>query len=286
MPTLRGTTEEDFKSFGVFLGGFDNPITAAQQRLLSQWEVFVVDPLQDGVADALETCHSTSKHVVARIDIHALVDSDLGVKACDVIKTINLLNQTIESLVRDGMQGNHAYSGVLLAGFREHFQPAVMNALAMYIKDLGLDLWLELSSPEYLTEDEARTIEMKHIKGIVYRSGTIRPDGDRQNYFQMEAMRTVMRAVAGQRVARPPSLIMWETVDDDQEMQFAVVMRTYNWCTYNSALCWVGHASALRDAEVSRTRSITSKPLGALMWLKNESNMNAHDLWRGNDKVS
>jgi hypothetical protein len=280
--TIGETTKEELNSFGVFLGSFENPPTVAQQQLLSQWDVLVVDPFQEGVLNALSTCQPSSKHVLGRVDIQTLSQAELDEKTVDITKILAALVQTLDSHV---LNEHAAYSGVLLAGFREHLQPAVMNELAKHIKNLGLDLWLELSFPEYLTEDEARAIDMKFVKGIVYRNGTIRPDGDRQNYFQMDKMRTVMRAVAGQRVAHGPALIMWETIDEDQETQFAVVIRTYNWCTYNSALCWVGHADAQFDAEIARTRSLRAKPLGALMWLKNEKNMNAHDVWRENDKV-
>ncbi|KFG79629.1 glycosyl transferase, group 1 family protein [Metarhizium anisopliae] len=285
--TSEKNTKEELNSFGVFLGSFSQPPTAVQHRLLSRWDILVVDPFQDGVANALKTCQPTAKHVLGRIDVHALTKNhDAGNKPAGVVRKLTMVMQALGSHLRDGNQEPPAYRGVLLAGFREHFQPPVMNELCRHIKDLGLDVWLELSCPEYLTEDEARALDMKHVKGIVYRNGTIRQDGDRQNFFQMEAMRTAMRAVAAQRVAHGPALVMWETVDDDSQMQFAVVMRAYSWCTYNSALCWIGHADALLDAERARTRSVATKPLGALMWLKNEANMAAHDAWRANDKIS
>ncbi|KHN97553.1 glycosyl transferase, group 1 family protein [Metarhizium album ARSEF 1941] len=273
--------KEELNSFGVFLGSLANPPTAAQHRLLSQWDILVLDPFQDGVTDALKTCQPISKHVLGRINVDVLTKHcHSGGKAENTIEKLNVVTEALERHLLVG------YRGVLLAGFREHFQTAVMNELSSYIRKLGLDVWLELSCPEYLAEEEARAIDMEHIKGIVYRNGTIRRDGDRQNFFQMAAMRTVMRAVAAQRVAHGPALVMWETVDNDKEMQFAVVVRAYNWCTYNSALCWVGHADALFNAESARTRSMTAKPLGALMWLKNEANMSAHDTWRANDKIA
>ncbi|KAK2612538.1 hypothetical protein QQS21_001476 [Conoideocrella luteorostrata] len=286
LQSSQETTKEELNSFGVFLGSFTNPPTDAQRRLLSQWDVLVVDPFRDGVADALATCQSTSRHVLGRIDVQALSGVATGKNTDDVIKNLTVLTQTLNSHLRCREQESSAYSGVLLAGFREHFRPAVMNELARCIKHIGLDLWLELSYPTYLTENEARAIDMKYVRGIVYRNGTIRQDGDRQNYFQMEAMRTVMRDVARQRVAHGPALIMWETIDDEEEMQFAVVMRTYNWCAYNSALCWIGHLDALIDAEAASTRSTRTKPLGALMWMKNENNMRAHDVWRTNNEIS
>ena len=96
--------------------------------------------------------------------------------------------------------------------------------------------------------------------------------------------RTAMRAIAAQRVPHGPPLMIWETVDDNVKLQYAVVQRSFSWCRYNSALCWIGSAAALTDAAVSAATS-SEKPLGALMWLKNEDNMRAHDLWRSNDQV-
>jgi hypothetical protein len=104
---------------------------------------------------------------------------------------------------------------------------------------LGLDLWLEMGPPGYLTKRQCRDINMEYIRGIVCRNGTIRPDGDRQNFFQMNDMRTEMRAIASQRVAHGPPLMMWETVDDGIEVPYAVVQRSFNWCRFNSATVWI-----------------------------------------------
>jgi hypothetical protein len=213
------------------------------------------------------------------------VKSDCSSNSDEVIRSLGIVAATLTTYFKNQNGEQSPFTGVLLADCHSHFQPAVLNEIAKYLNGLGLDLWLELSPPAYLTERQACSINMKFIRGIVYRNGTIRPDGDRQNYFQMTEMRTTMRAVAAQRVSHGPPIIMWETIDDGMKLQYAVVQRTFSWCRYNSALCWIGHEDALSDADAAATRTVAAKPLGALMWLKDEDVMKAHDLWRSNNQV-
>lgn len=278
---LKKSGEEELKTFGVFLGGFSTPPTQAQQKILSKWQVLVVDPSQPGVVDTLSSYPSNAKEILARIDVSAAVASDASISSETIIRNLETVIQALRNV-----SGTQVFTGILLANFRTHFQPAVVSELARFTSTLNQELWLELSYPDYLSEDEATQTDMTFVRGIVYRNGTMRPDGDRQNFFQMNEMRTAMRAVAGQRVAHGPALVMWETVDDDAQMQYAVATRTYNWCVFNSALCWVGHNDSLFNADVAESRSLKAKPLGALMWLKNEENMKAHDAWRVNDTIA
>jgi hypothetical protein len=237
------------------------------------------------VLETLACFPVTSRQVLARLDIPALTQSGASLKNDDVIKNLEILLGHVNTQLKNGDdRQSSSFTGVLLANFTQYFQPAVVNELARNIKHVGLDLWLELSHPDYLTEGEARALDMRQIHGLVYKNATIRPDGDRQNFFQMTAMRAVMRSVAAQRVSH--ALVVWEVVDNDAWLNYAVATRTHNWCTFTSALCWIGHADALVDAEAALTRSVAAKPLGALMWLKDEENMAAHDLWRANDEVS
>jgi hypothetical protein len=285
---VLNTSPEELKSFGVFLGSFANPPTRTQTHLLSQWDVLVVDPLQDGVFDALSTSRSTSPHIVGRLDVRSLVKSEGSPNSDEVIRSIQTVAQTLGTSFKSHQEaGRSPFTGVLLADYQTHFQPAVLNEIAKFINGLGLDLWLEMSPPDYLTERQCRDIRMDQIRGIVCRNGTIRrSDGDRQNYFQMTEMRAAMRTIAAQRVAHGPPLMMWEMIDDGVPLQYAVVQRSFNWCRFNSALLWIGSAAALTDADVATAQTVAEKPLGALMWLKDEENMKAHDVWRSNDQIS
>lgn len=277
--------ETEIKSFGAYLGAFEQPPTESQRALLSRWDIVAVDPTQPGVVAALASCPPTSAHVLARFDLPALTALHGSTSSDKVLNGLMVFSAALESHVQQAASQGAGFTGVLLAGFSECFPPAVVNELARYMKDRSYDFWLELSYPDYLPEEYALRINMHLLQGLVYRNGTIRPDGDRQNYFQMTAMRAVMRAMAGQRVSHNPALVMWETVDDGVPLQHAVATRTFNWCLYYCAVCWIGHASALTDAEAAKSETLPAKPLGALMWLKNDKNMNAHNTWRANDQV-
>ncbi|KAH8194643.1 hypothetical protein TruAng_011188 [Truncatella angustata] len=278
---IEKPTGEELKTFGVFLGSFAQPPTRAQQSLLSKWHVLVVDPLQDGVVQALQSYPTTSREILARIDIDKVAESTTTNSSAAIIQKLEILLQTMDSVL-----GQNVFTGLIITNFRLHFKPAIVNEVSRHARLLGRELWLELSYPDYISEAEAKEIDMNYIRGLIYQNGTMRPDGDRQNYFQMEQMRTVMRAAAAQRVTHGPALVMMETVDDDASIQYAVATRTYNWSTFNSALCWIGHQAALYDATLAHSHALASKPLGALMWLKDEANMKAHEYWRKNDKIA
>ncbi|KAH7400445.1 hypothetical protein BKA64DRAFT_482082 [Cadophora sp. MPI-SDFR-AT-0126] len=224
------------KSFGVFLGKLANPPTSSQLRLLSKWDILVLDPLQDGVLDALSTDIISSTHIIGRLDVRTLANADAGSGDEHIIEVLNTIDRTLASLV--GSQTQHALTGVLLAGYRTHLQPVVLNETAKYIQALGLELWLEIETCPSVcpTERECRETDMDLVRGLVYRNGTIRPDGDRQNYFQMAEMRQVMRAVAAQRSRT--HTVLWETIDVGVEPQYAVVQRCFNWCRFSNSLCW------------------------------------------------
>ncbi|KAI9049445.1 hypothetical protein LZ554_006477 [Drepanopeziza brunnea f. sp. 'monogermtubi'] len=281
---LQTKAGEKPKSFGVFLGSFANPPTVSQTKLLSKWDVVVLDPLQEGVLNALSTMHATSKHKLGRIDLRALAESSASSSSEEVIRVLSSLSELLAAQFQS--QTHMPFTGVLLAGFRAHLQPVVLNKTATYVRSLGLDLWLEIdTSPlECLTQSECRDIQMDLVRGLVYRNGTIRRDGDRQNYFHMDGMRTAMRAIAAQR-SRSLTM-MWETLDDGVKPQYAVVQRSFIWSEFNSALCWIGSAGSLTNADTAAIHTVDSKPLGSLMWLKDENVMKVHNFWRANDQVS
>ncbi|PVH67325.1 hypothetical protein DL98DRAFT_602971, partial [Cadophora sp. DSE1049] len=232
----RSTAEP--KSFGVFLGEFANPPTASQTRLLSKWDILVLDPLQRGVIDTLSTENVSSIHTLGRLDLRALANSDGSSSDEGVIEVLKILAQTLTT--HFGSQTQSHFTGVLLADYRMHLQPVVLNEFAKYVHRQGLELWLEIdtSPTACLTERQCREINMDLVRGLIYRNGTIRHDGDRQNYFQMAGMRQVMRAVAAQRSRT--LMVLWETIDDGVKQQYAVVQRTFNWCRFSNSLCWIG----------------------------------------------
>jgi hypothetical protein len=224
-------------------------------------------------------------HRLGRLDLRMLVDYDCSSSNDQVIRTISILAHTITKYFQNLKAEQSPFTGVVLAGFTPHFNPLVLNEIAKYINGLGFELWLEMAESGYPTDDQCRQIDMQLIQGIIYCNGTIRSDGDMQNYFQMAEMRTTMRAVAAQRVPHGPLMMLWETIEDPAKFEHAVVQRCFKWCRYNSALCWVGRSIALRSAEAAISNIVTDKPLGALMWLKSDEIMKSHSIWRENEQV-
>ncbi|GJP88494.1 glycosyl transferase [Aspergillus niger] len=275
---------KELKSFGVFLGGFSNPPTPAEGHLLSQWDILVVDPLQTGVLEAL-TGHCTSSHILARLDVRSLVRSDACRNNDEAIQALETVVQTMSTTLKRGQSSASPFHGVLLADCYAHFQPVILNELVKYMNHLGLAVWLELAPPAYLSEQQGRAINMQQIRGVVYRNGTILQNGDRRNYFQMAEMRTAMRAVASQKAVGDSAIALWDTIDDDVELSHHVLGRSFKWCNYNSALCWIAPQSALTNADIAVTKTVTQEPLGAMMWLKRGEVLEAHDVWRLNDKI-
>jgi hypothetical protein len=279
---------QESKSFGAFVGRFDSPPTSSQALILSQWDIIALDPFQPGVQEALKIKSlCTSKHILGRLDVEALIASDKN--AGDTSKMIQSLDTIVRALLHSFKrpQDMHSpFTGVLLANWEAHFPPVVFNALIKYIGSIGLDSYLEISPPNYLSEEESRAIDMEPVRGIVCRNGSIFPNGERRNYFQMAEMRHSLRALAAKSAMISSTVMMWDTVDDNVKLEHAVVKRSFTWCNFVNALSWIGPERALTNADVAVTRTVNGEPLGAMMWLKEDAIMKLHETWRTNDRVS
>ncbi|KAB8236516.1 glycosyltransferase family 4 protein [Aspergillus alliaceus] len=281
---LERSTAKEPQSFGVFLGSLSNPPTTDEAHLLRQWDTLVLDPLQEGVLRTLSN-GCTSSYTLGRLDVRALVNSEHTATNGEVIQALEAVAEALRTYFKQPEDAQSPFRGVLLADCLAHFQPVVLNKLVRFINHLGLDVWLELSPPAYISEQQCRDIDMLRIRGIIYRNGTIASNGDSRNYFQMSEMRTAMRAVAAQKSMGGSTLAIWETVDDDVELSHHVIHRTFKWCNYRSAMCWIAPHAALTDATVATVKTITEEPLGALMWMKGNDVSEAHNVWKSNGTV-
>ncbi|KAH2311335.1 hypothetical protein LV164_000399 [Aspergillus fumigatus] len=281
----RNSAKLELKTFGVYLGSIPSPPSSEQLSILSQWDVIVVDPLQHGLLSGIYN-YCSAAHVLGRLHVPSLINIETSITIDEVIQGLCVVAQTVISNFTHPQARESPFHGVLLADWRKHFQPVVLNQLVQYLNGIGLDVWLEMSPSDYLSERECRDIDGSRIRGIVYRNGTIFPNGNQRDYFQMEKMRTVMRVVAAQKAMGGCTHAMWETVEDDVDVSHHVLGRTFKWCAYNSAMTWIGPWSALTDANVAARRTVKNEPLGALMWLKEDVVLKTHDNWRFNDKVT
>ena len=271
------------KSFGVFLGEISNPPTPSQTRLLSQWDITVVDPLRPGVIAGVSSQRGATFYL-GRLDVASTVGSKPLVKGSnnvEAIESLGVIAQIIESVFNAPR-----LSGVLLANWQEYFTPGVCNALIRYLHNLGFAVYLEISPPTYIPDEYARSYDMQLISGIACRNGTVLSTGMQCDPFMMQAFWPALRALAAHASMGCSTVLIWDTVDDNVEVQQAVIKRSYDWCRFNSALSWIGPASALFDANIAQARTVPGEPLGAMMWLKNEDTIAVHDLWRLNDKIT
>lgn len=269
------------KSFGVYLGQLSNPVTVDQARVLSQWDLIILDPLQPGVLDAVSTSRCQTDHILARLDLGKIAQGQM--KAGDdgsLLRTLDVVTTTALEWQKRSQIGDSGFTGILLAQWDTTFTVAVCNKVLEFLAGLGYEVYLELSDPNFLGED--RTLRLDILSGLVVRNGSVLTTGERRDYFKMANMRTTIQAMVGQACLREFSTMVWDAVDAEVELSHAVVRRTYSWCSFYGALVWIGRQSALYDAT---TNTIPPRPLGAFDWLKTEKVMKFHDVWRLNPKV-
>jgi hypothetical protein len=282
---VRLETEKKPRTFGVYLGAFNYPPTPHEARLLKEWEVILLDPLQPGVLDAIEA-ECTSQHRLGRLDMNVLAQADSSDGYDEMAILISLLTQTIMAYFKKPGDPESRFTGVVIANWMAHFPPIVFNEIIKHLDSLGLNVYLEMSPPNFIPEDVCLALHMQLVRGIVCRNGSILPNGDRRNYFQMSEFRPAMEALVGQASMNDGFIMMWETHSDDVAMDHAIVKRSYTWGRFTSCICWIGPESALTNAEIAVRRSVIEEPLGALMWLKEEEIIKIQDTWRLNDRVS
>ncbi|CAI7678761.1 unnamed protein product [Penicillium pancosmium] len=262
-------TKQKPSSFGVYLGAFEKSPTESQNRLLQQWDLLIVDPFQSGTTQAI-TQHGHSQ-VLGRIDFSQVVSpTESALLAIDRIEEIlaNNFNDT-------------AYSGILFANWEDKFSPSIQGKLFEVIKSLGLEVYLETQSPDFLTS--RKSLQNSAISGLVVRNISILPSGEKRDYFQMAKLQSTIKAFVSESCMRDFVVLAWETLDNDAAPSNAIIRRSIQWCSFYSAVCWIGTEAALQDAELNVP---TVEPLPAFGWLKDADIMKTHDTWRSNLHIS
>ncbi|CAG8894370.1 unnamed protein product [Penicillium nalgiovense] len=252
-------------SFGVYLGSFENPPTASQERLLQEWDILVVDPFQTGVAKAISR-HERSQ-VIGRVDFGRFLPPKAS--ALTVI-------EKIEELLASGFHDT-AFSGVLLANWEDVLRPTARRKLLETISSLGLAVYLESEPPHFLKDRKA--VQSDAVAGLVIRNASIMPQGEKRDYFQLTELQATIKAFVSESCMRDFVVMAWETVDDNVTVSNAIVRRSIQWCGFYSATTWIGPEAALRDADLNVT---TLEPFPAFGWLKEAEIMKTHDTWRAN----
>ncbi|KAH2704297.1 hypothetical protein KXW03_002251 [Aspergillus fumigatus] len=248
-------------SFGVYLGSFDASPTRDQSRLLSQWDLLIVDPAQSGVVEALS--RAERKQFLGRVDV--------GSGSGSTLAAIDRIESALSRF--DGAP----FSGMLLANWESSFNPAAIRKLAEALHAFGLPVYLETAPPDFLQDH--KTLQTDAIAGLVIRNASIMPDGEKRDYFQMIKMQPTIKAFVSEACMRDFVVMAWETVDDNAHLSNAVIQRSLQWCNFYSAITWIGRQAALHDASLNVK---IPEPLSAFSWLKEAEIMKVHDIWRAN----
>jgi hypothetical protein len=268
-------------SFGVYLGLLSTPITKEEVQTLSQWEAVVLDYCEPGILEAVsDDGVPMGPHIIARLDLaqtikFAAMDSEL-----DMSRTVYVLSWTIRQTLRRPDQRRY-FTGVLVAGWRGLVSTPLLNGLAKLLSAYGLEVYLEIGAPDFL--DGVQKLDLTLFAGMVVRNGTIKSNGERRDYFDMDKMKTTTKSFVSQACQRPFVTMMWDTIEDDVPLSHAVVRRAHMWCNYHGAVPYFTRQRALTYLAEVRP---CEEPLAAFQWLKNRKVMDVHEKYRAARIVS
>jgi hypothetical protein len=265
-------------SYGIYLGEFASPPTCHQVQLLAQWDLLIFDPARQGIVDAmLSGLYVLPSQSLARLDVEHVAGSASQKPIISVVEWIRWLMEVCKVI----SSHQNIITGVLIGNWEQHLTPPLLREVVFLVNSLGLSVYLEATAPKFLSDP--KLAELDEVTGIVIRNGTISPNGEERDAFQMAEMRPTIKAFVSQACLRSFVVLLWETLDDEVTPLNAVVKRSYQWARFYSALPWIGSRTALTAAELSLRQE---EPLGAFDWLKEIRVMKLHDKWRSNKHVS
>lgn len=272
-------------SLGIYLGSFDFPARQHVAKLFSNSDMVILDPLQPNISATLNDVCGISgapRHITGRLDLEVLLKNPAHTRNLEAffISSLDRIMGTVLTYFQSLDGGSNGFNGILVAGW-EIFPIPILNQLSAVLNANGLNVYLETGAPDFLKDSNALGAES--IAGLVIRNGLMHPNGDRRDCFDMESLRATVKAFVSQACLRSFTVLVWETLDDNVVPSNAVLKRTYTWCSFYSALPWIGSNSALFDASI---KVVKFQPLSAFDWLKEHRVMELHDLWRHNRTVS
>lgn len=268
-------------SFGVYLGLLSNPVTEEEAQILSQWQAVVLDYCEPGILEAVsDGSVPMGPHIIARLDLLQIIEFVAMENELDMARVVYNISLIIQKTLRKPDQRRY-FTGVLVAGWRERISTPLLNGLARLMSAYGLEVYLEIGPPNFL--DGVEKLDFSLFAGMVVRNGTIMPNGDRRDFFDMDKMKTTTKAFVSQACQRPFITMMWDTIEDDAVLSHAVVRRAHMWCSYHGAVPYFTRHRAL--TLIPEIRSC-EEPLAAFQWLKNKRVMSVHDTYRTTRTVS
>jgi hypothetical protein len=248
---------------------------------LSSWDIVILDPLQQGVLDAIATIRPAGAFSrVGRLYLPDIHSPKHQPDEQDIVLGVEKVRSVLEKGFDYSRRQSSSFTGVLLAGWEDWLPIPVFDALTRYLSSTGLDVYLEIAPPDFLSKVGAPNME--NFAGVVVRNGTILPTGDVRDYFQMAVMKSAVKAFVTQTCLREFKVMVWETIDDRISLSHAVTKRCYMWCRYYSAMVFIGSKASLQDAAICVG---VPEPLAAFQWLKDQRVMKIHNKWRSTHKV-
>jgi hypothetical protein len=247
--------------------------------------MIILDALQNDVAKTLaelQRIPNRSPHVIGRLDL-SLVINESSLPRHDFEKyftqSLDQVMTAVGEQFHDEQGRNTGFTGILLVGW-EIFPALILHELSDVLFSMDLDVYLETCSPKFL--EDSSLVATDSISGLVIRNGLLKANGNRQDCFDLEALKTTVKSFVSQACVRDFATFAWETVDDGVVISTAVLKRTYNWCGFYNVVPWIGPSAALYDGKIS---TFPNEPLSAFAWLKEPRVMELHEIWRSKKRV-
>lgn len=268
-------------TFGVYLGALSLPITDSEIEKLTQWEAIVLDYSQPGILDTVSSDNvSLGPHIIARLDFIQILKSKTADTEIDLSRVVYMVSKVVQQELRRPDQKRY-FTGVVIAGWRERIPVPLLHGLTKLLSAYGLDVYLEVGPPNFL--EDVERLEVGLFSGLIVRNGTILPNGERRDFFDMDKMKTTTKAFVSQACQRPFITMMWDTIDNDVPLSHAVVRRAHMWCNYHGAVPYLCRKAALENiADIQNCE----EPLAAFQWLKSRRVMIVHEKYRTARAVS
>jgi hypothetical protein len=219
-------------------------------------------------------------HIIARLDLAQVITFATADNELDMSQAVYVLSWTIQRTLRQPDQRRY-FTGVLVSGWRERVSVPLLNGLTKLLIAYGLDVYLEVEAPDFL--DGVEKLDTGMLAGFVVRNGTIKLNGERRDFFDMDKMKTTTKSFVSQACQRPFVTMMWDTIEDDAELSHAVVRRAHMWCNYHGAIPYFPRRRALTTVEEVKP---CQEPLAAFQWLKQRKVMGVHERYRAARTVS
>lgn len=248
--------------------------------------MIILDALQTGIAKALaelQNIPNKPSHIIGRLDLAAIISKALPLELDSEQYFIHHLDRILSVILgqfHDAEGRSNGFTGILLVGW-EMFPQQILHELSDVLYSMGLDVYLETSAPNFL--EDSSVVAAESISGLVIRNGLLQANGERQDCFDMDSLKTTVKSFVSQACVRDFVTLAWETVNDDVVLSTAVLKRTYNWCGFYNVIPWIGPESAVSDAAVG---VVPFEPLSAFAWLKEPRVMELHELWKNKRTVS